>query len=45
MVAQGAIFNLDKGAQLFDKGSYYYENSAIEGGIAYLSDDATYLYI
>lgn len=45
MVAKGAVFYLEKGAQLYDTGSFYQTNSALEGGLAYLTDDGTYLYI
>lgn len=44
-IYRGSIFYLEKGAQLKDKSSTYSQNSALEGGIAYLTGDGTYLRI
>ena len=40
---RGGVFFLEKGAKLRDSSSSYDEISALEGGIAYLTDDETYL--
>ena len=42
-VEKGAIFYLEEGARLYDKGSEYYKCSALQGGLAYLTGHGTYL--
>jgi len=44
-VRQGAIFYLENGARVAETNSSFTDNSALEGGIAYLKGDGTYLHI
>jgi len=44
-IRRGAIYHLENGARLRDSHGDYRRNSALEGGIAYLSGDGTYLQI
>lgn len=42
---RGAIYYLENGARVSEMNSSYTDNSALEGGIAYLKGDGTYLKI
>jgi hypothetical protein len=44
-VRRGAIYYLENGARVSEMNSSYIDNSALEGGIAYLKGDGTYLKI
>lgn len=44
-VDRGSVFYLEKGARLKDTTSSYSGLSAIEGGVAYIDGDGTYLTI